>query len=138
MGGLALGADHYLGKGCDLDELEATLAALARRLGLLRREACWRLEPGPGLLLPPGGPPVPLPPQDVRMLHCLMCAAGESVSRRQIVQALGADYLDYDQRRLDSRIRRLRSRVLEESGQMLPVKTLRGSGYCFYEAADVG
>jgi len=46
--------------------------------------------------------------------------------------------LDYDQRRLDSRIRRLRSRVLEESGQMLPVKTLRGSGYCFYAPAAVG
>jgi DNA-binding response OmpR family regulator len=51
--GLATGADHYLGKGCDLDELEATLAALARRLGLQRREARWRLELGAGASLRP-------------------------------------------------------------------------------------
>lgn len=137
IGGLATGADHYLGKGCDLDELEATLAALARRLGLLRREACWRLELGAGRLQPPEAPPVALSRQDVLVLQCLMRAAGESVSRRQVVQALGADYLDYDQRRLDTQMRRLRRKVQDESGQLLPVRTLRGSGYCFYAPAAV-
>jgi DNA-binding response OmpR family regulator len=135
--GLATGADHYLGKGCDLDELEATLAALARRLGLQRREARWRLELSAGRLLPPGAPPVALSRQDLLVLHCLVRAAGEEVSRRQIVQALGANVLDYDQRRLDTQMRRLRRKVLQESGQPLPVRTLRGSGYCFYAAAAV-
>ena len=138
VGGLAAGADHYLGKGCDLDELQATLAALARRLGLQGRQARWLLEPGPQRLQPPGAaPPVALSRQDALVLQCLMRAAGESVSRRQIVQALGADYLDYDQRRLDTQMRRLRRKVQEESGQRLPVKTLRGSGYCFYAPAAV-
>ncbi|BCN37262.1 transcriptional regulator [Alicycliphilus denitrificans] len=137
VGGLVTGADHYLGKGCDLDELEAVLAALARRLGLQRREARWRLELGAGRLLPPGAPPVPLSPQDVRVLRCLMRAAGESVSRSQVVQALGGDVLDYDQRRLDTQMRRLRRNVHAASGQELPVRTLPGNGYCFYEAAAV-
>lgn len=137
VGGLAVGADHYLGKGCDLEELEATLAALARRLGLQRREAFWRLEPLAGRLLPPSAPPVPLSPQDVLVLQCLMRAAGGRVSRRQIVHALGADYLDYDQRRLDTQMRRLRRNVLAASGQSLPVRTLHGNGFCFYESADV-
>ncbi|WP_406623318.1 response regulator transcription factor [Acidovorax sp. SDU_ACID1] len=135
--GLATGADHYLGKGCDLDELEAVLAALGRRLGLQQSQQRWRLELGAGRLLPPGAPPVALSRQDLLVLHCLVRAAGEEVSRRQIVQALGADYLDYDQRRLDTQMRRLRRKVQSESGQLLPVKTLRGSGYCFYAAADV-
>ncbi len=135
--GLAIGADHYLGKGCDLDELEATLAALARRLGLQSSQARWRLELGPQRLQPPGVPPIALSHQDALVLQCLMRAEGRSVSRRQIVQALGGNVLDYDQRRLDTQMRRLRRKVLEESGQRLPVKTLRGSGYCFYAAANV-
>lgn len=137
VGGLECGADHYLGKGCDLDELEATLAALSRRLGLGQCRARWQLELGPQRLLLPGAPPVALSRQDALVLQCLMRAAGESVSRRQIVQALGADYLDYDQRRLDTQMRRLRRKVQDESGQLLPVKTLRGSGYCFYAPAAV-
>ncbi|MBN9366846.1 MAG: response regulator transcription factor [Comamonadaceae bacterium] len=136
--GLAIGADHYLGKGCDLDELEATLAALARRLGLQSSQARWRLELGPQRLQPPGVPPIALSHQDALVLQCLMRAEGRSVSRRQIVQALGGNVLDYDQRRLDTQMRRLRRKVLEESGQRLPVKTLRGSGYCFYAPAAVG
>ncbi len=136
--GLATGADHYLGKGCDLDELEATLAALARRLGLQSSQARWRLELGPQRLQPPGVPPIALSHQDALVLQCLMRAEGRSVSRRQIVQALGGNVLDYDQRRLDTQMRRLRRKVQEESGQMLPVKTLRGSGYCFYAPAAVG
>ena len=34
-------------------------------------------------------------------------------------------------------MRRLRRRVEAASGQALPVKTLRNSGYCFYQAARV-
>lgn len=135
--GLDWGADHYLGKGCDFDELQATLAALSRRLGLQSRGARWRLELGAGRLIPPAAPPVALSRQDLLVLHCLMRAAGEEVGRRHIVQALGANYIDYDQRRLNTQMRRLRTKVQQESRQTLPVRTARGNGYCFYEAADV-
>lgn len=137
IGGLEIGADHYLGKGCDLEELEVTLAALVRRLGLQRREARWQLELGPNRLLPPSAPPVSLSRQDMVVLQCLLRAAGEEVSRREVVQALGGNVLVYDQRRLDTQIRRLRRKVLEESGQALPLKTLRGSGFCFYAPARI-
>ena len=135
--GLENGADHYLGKGCDLDELEATLAALVRRLGLQQRQARWLLQLGPSRLLPPSAPPVALSQQDLLVLQCLMGQAGTEVSRRKIVQALGGDYLVYDQRRLDTQMRRLRRKVEEASGQQLPVKTLRNSGYCFYQPGEV-
>lgn len=142
ISGLGLGADHYLGKGCDLDELAATLAALVRRLGLQQTPASqpapnWTLEVGPRRLLIPGAPAVPLSQQDLLVLRCLMNQPGENISRRQIIEALGFDYLDYDQRRLDTQMRRLRRRVEDVSGQTLPVKTLRSSGYCFYQPAKV-
>jgi DNA-binding response OmpR family regulator len=55
------------------------------------------------------------------------------VTRREIIQALGHDFLDYDQRRLDSQMRRLRRKVEQECGLELPVSTLRSVGYRFYE-----
>lgn len=140
--GLGMGADHYLGKGCDLDELAATLAALVRRLDLPQPGASpappsWLLEMGPRRLHIPGAQAMSLSQQDLTVLHCLMSQPGENISRRQIIEALGADYLDYDQRRLDTQMRRLRRRVEDLSGQTLPVKTLRSSGYCFYQPAQV-
>lgn len=142
IAGLGMGADHYLGKGCDLDELAAVLAALARRLGLKQQPqgdapAGWLLDVGPRRLRIPNAPAVPLSQQDLTVLRCLMSQPGENISRRQIIEALGADYLEYDQRRLDTQMRRLRRRVESLSGQTLPVKTLRNSGFCFYLPAQV-
>ena len=142
ISGLGIGADHYLGKGCDLDELAAVLSALVRRLGLQQAPAqaapsAWTLEVGPRRLIIPHAPPVSLSHQDLIVLRCLMSQAGENISRRQIIEALGFDFLDYDQRRLDTQMRRLRRRVEDASGQTLPVKTLRSSGYCFYQTALV-
>lgn len=130
--GLSIGADYYLPKGCDLAELSATLDALCRRLELVPNEQLWRLELGPRRLQLPDGRAVPLSQQDLLVLHCLMDTPGKNISRRQIIQALGGDYMSYDQRRLDTQMRRLRRKVLENGGQILPVNTVRNSGYCFY------
>lgn len=139
--GLDLGADHYLDKGTDLDVLAATLSALVRRLSLgpvmEDPRSCWVLDLGPRELRVPDAPTVPLSQQDAVVLGCLMTRPGENVNRRQIVEALGADYLDYDQRRLDTQMLRLRRRVAALSGHTLPVKTVRNSGYCFYAQAQV-
>ncbi len=137
IAGLGEGADHYLGKGCDLDELAAVLDALKRRLDLVRTEHPWLLELGPRRLLVPGAGPVRLSQQDLLVLHCLMQEAGTSVSRQRIVEALGEDFLDYDQRRLDTQMRRLRRNIEAASGQPLPIKTLRNAGYCFFADARI-
>lgn len=59
------------------------------------------------------------------------------MTRKAIVQALGEDFLDYDQRRLDTQMRRLRTKVMQACGQALPVSTLRAKGYRFYEQARI-
>lgn len=66
-----------------------------------------------------------------------LALGGESVTREAIVQALGADYFDYDMRRLDTQMRRLRRKVLEACGQELPVSTLRAVGYSFHAPIEV-
>lgn len=59
----------------DLDELAATLSALARRLG------------------EPAAAAIALSQQDVTVLHVLMAEPERSVSRQQIVQSLGENFL---------------------------------------------
>lgn len=135
--GLEIGADHYLGKGCDLDELAATLAALARRLSQHYGDAHWLLDWPAHTLTAPGQAPLPLTEQETQLLHCLMRHSGQHVSRRQLVQALGMDYLAYDPQRLDTLMSRLRRKVQAHAGAPLPVKTSRNQGYCFFRPANV-
>lgn len=137
ISGLSQGADHFLSKGCDLDELAAVLDALKWRLDLGRTEQPWVLELGPRRLQVPGAGPVRLSQQDLLVLRCLMGQAGSNVSRQSVIEALDQDYLSYDQRRLDSQMRRLRRNIEECSGQTLPIKTLRNVGFCFYAPASI-
>lgn len=133
--GLIGGADHYIPKSVDLSELAATIAALARRLDV-QEQPRWLLQASPRQLTPPGQAPIALSAQDYLVLKTL-ALGGESVTRETIVQALGADYFDYDMRRLDTQMRRLRRKVLEACGQELPVSTLRAVGYSFHAPIEV-
>jgi len=96
----------------------------------------WRLSASPPRLIPPGFAPIALSPQDHTVLLAL-ATGGDSVSRKAIVCALGENYADYDQRRLDTQMRRLRRKVEEACHMQLPVTTLRGIGYRFYDDIEV-
>ena len=63
---------------------------------------------------------------------------GQKTAAFEIVDALGEDYIHYDQRRLDTQMRRLRRKVEAASGLMLPVRTLRSVGYHFYADIELG
>ncbi|MBV8621064.1 MAG: helix-turn-helix domain-containing protein [Curvibacter sp.] len=65
------------------------------------------------------------------MLRTLMATAGHPVSRRRVIEGLGEDFLEYDQRRLDSQLRRLRQKVRREAGRELPINTIHSRGYVF-------
>jgi PAS domain S-box-containing protein len=97
---------------------------------------CWRLSASPPQLIPPGFAPIPLSAQDYRVLLAL-ATGGAAVSREAVVRALGANFFDYDRRRLDTQMRRLRRKVEEACGLRLPVTTLRGIGYRFYDHIEI-
>lgn len=133
--GLLSGADYFISKTADLKELAATITVIERRLTVVTSPQ-WTLQSSPRQLVSPGGIPVPLSAQDFLVLKAL-ALGGECVTRQTIVAALGGDYFEYDQRRLDTQMRRLRRKVHELTGEDLPVSTLRAVGYCFHAPIDV-
>ena len=108
---------------------------VAREL-LPEKSSYWQLSASPRRLISPDGRSISLSRQDHIVLLALM-SGGECVTRRTIIEALGKDFLDYDQRRLDTQMRRLRRKIYEACDQQLPVNTLRSMGYCFYEKAKI-
>ncbi|HPB74966.1 MAG TPA: response regulator transcription factor [Chromatiaceae bacterium] len=124
--GLDAGADHYLVKPFRLVELAAIIDALLRRLG-----TGWRLDGQRRLLIAPDGFSSALSVAEMTLFNLLCGHPGEVVTQRTLVEALGFDWLDYDRRRLDKLVSRLRHRWQEESGQELPLKTEYRHGYSF-------
>lgn len=135
--GLVTGADHYLPKTADLDELAAVVSALARRLEKGGVRMNWILDCAHKQLIPPGLPALDLSAQDYTVLKAIIDGTGRPVSKKSIVAALGEDYLAYDLRRIDTQMSRLRRRSLEQAGCELPLKTLRNEGYEFWEPVEV-
>lgn len=127
--GLGVGADHYLCKPFDLSELAATVSALSRRLGTGDAPAEWVLDTLRCQLIPPGKAAIALSGASYIVLRTIVAGAGERVSRRAIVEALGEDYLQYDLRRLDSQIHYLRKLVFNACGLEVPFRASRGQGY---------
>lgn len=93
----------------------------------------WGLTGAPPTLRSPNGQQISLSTQDYIVLMALAAGNGSTVTRREIVQALGKNFLEYDQRRLDTQMLRLRRKVQQECGLVLPVITQRSVGYRFYE-----
>jgi DNA-binding response OmpR family regulator len=135
--GLIQGADHYLCKPFDLDELAATVTALVRRLQVGGASPSWVLDTLRCQLIPPGKSPVGLTAQGYIVFKTIASGGGKAVNRRKIVEALGENYLHYDLRRLDTQMHQLRKTVVEASGLELPVRTARGRGYQTTEQVDL-
>lgn len=128
--GMEDGADVYLCKPAELRELTLVIRALVRRLGAGRAEQdSLILLTRENLLLMPTGNSVELTPSETIVLSRLARSTSRQVSRRQIIEAFGSSYMDYDERRLEAIVSRLRKK-LEAAG--LPSNTLqavRGLGY---------
>src|SRR5690606_17938538 len=89
--GLDAGADDYLGKPFDLDEVAARLRALVRRAaGRPRSLLEWRelrLDPA-NQTVERNGAPIRLSRREYSILHALMIHPGRILSRSQIEKKL--------------------------------------------------
>jgi DNA-binding response OmpR family regulator len=128
VNGLRGGADHYLVKPIKLLELDAILHALNRRV-----VTNWRLDRQAGALFAPQGRRLDVSAGETRLLELLARHPTQPVSRRQIAEILGYEWLDYDERRLETMVSRLRQRWRNASGTELPLKTAHRLGYTFAE-----
>ncbi len=133
LAGHAEGADHYLCKPVDAEELVAVLRALERRL-MLPQAAQWVLDTRLLQLHSPQGHCMALNVAELGILGALARLPRRQASRRELVEALGEDWLLYDERRLEAVISRLRRKIADTTGADAPLRTLRGFGYTFLES----
>jgi two-component system, OmpR family, response regulator QseB len=125
--GLDLGADDYVVKPVDLNELAARLRALVRRSHGQPQD---RLQ-AQGVVLDPAartvmqaGVAVPLSAREFDLLHALLLAAGRVLTREQLEQQLYSWGQEVESNTIEVHIHHLRKKL----GPAL-IQTVRGVGY---------
>jgi len=137
---LMAGADLYLVKPVDLDELSANIVSLFRRIH--RSEPAhseagpsWRLSADGWHLLAPAGGRVSLSASERVILEVLLWDPGATVTREALVDALGRHPDEVLSNRLDMLISRLRRKVAQATGTQLPLHSVRSVGFSLLPSA---
>jgi two-component system, OmpR family, response regulator TctD len=136
--GLNTGADDYLPKPFDLDELVARLQALARRRGESPA------EPGGGLLRLGGlrlekdsgavyfrDQVMELTPRETALLQALMGRPGHAVSKEKLFELVFPGQADVHYEAIEVVVYRLRKKLAHTGTTLM---TLRGLGYLLKDA----
>jgi two-component system response regulator PhoP len=128
---LKLGADDYVVKPFNVEELLARVDALLRRAGGWAQS---ELVCGPITLdtrtqdVKVNGSKLELTSFEYKLLEYLMLHAGEVLSKTQITEALYSEDFERDSNVIEVFIGRLR-RKLDPENTYKPIETLRGRGY---------
>jgi two-component system response regulator QseB len=127
IAGLDAGADDYMVKPIDLDELAARLRAIERRLAGRSEPAIAvgeiSIEPATRTVLR-GGEPVDLTARELAVLLALARRPGATVSREQLVEALYGWEESIESNAIDVHIHHLRRKLGAEA-----IETQRGLGW---------
>lgn len=141
VSGLKLGADDYLIKPFEFEELLARIEALARRGREQTQPASSRLVVGDleldrsAMRVTRAGKPVTLTARELALLELLMSAPGRLFSRERILANVWGTNEDPLTNVVDVYIRRLRSKI-DEGHERPLIHTLRGLGYRLEDLAS--
>ncbi len=135
--GLNLGADDYLPKPFDLDELEARLRALVRRQATPANNldeaddfssvqlGTLRYEKGSGAIYQ-ADQPMDLTPRERTLLQALLLKHGHAVAKEKLFEVVFPDQTDMQYEAIEVVVYRLRKKLLDCG---VTIMTLRGLGY---------
>ncbi len=134
IAGMQSGADAYLVKPVQLEELSLLVQKLLQRLKNAETNAetsRWTLDKVHWTLADPAGRLLKLTHSEALIIHKLAQSPGEAVSKNEIALALGHQPATYDMRRMEILIRRLRNKARDVLGKDLPLETAHRLGYAF-------
>ena len=139
--GLNTGADDYLPKPFDLDELEARVRALARRAasqpgeefrGDTTIEFCGMRADNASGAVYFQGQVMELAPRELALLRSLLAKAGHAVARERLLEAVFPGEVQVQAEAIEVVAYRLRKKLLHTGAQLV---TLRGLGYLLKASA---
>lgn len=135
--GLNAGADDYLPKPFELEELDARLRALLRRSeGRIQdRQLLGSLAYDDDGFFLLHGEPLSLTPRELSLLKVLMYRRSRPVSRQQLFDQIFSLSDDVSPESIDLYIHRLRKKL---AGSDVKINTLRGLGYVLECNDEVG
>jgi DNA-binding response OmpR family regulator len=145
--GLKDGADAFLVKPVDPEELEATLISVRRRLSSTKTETPWhatrpipvqwRLDRTRHALTGPNSKVCKLSEGEALLLAALLTASNQQATRETLVAEFHHHDKSLNGRHIETLVSRLRGKVLTEIGLQLPVESVYGKGYVFSDHAQV-
>lgn len=135
--GLASGADAYLVKPIDIEELVLVIrrlgaryeAAADKEAGAPPSLSGWKLEGRGGFLVAPDASRIRLSVNEIQLMQVLLGRGGSLCRHAELAQAMGFSLDEVERHRLEVIVSRLRSKVERESGLTLPLRAVRGQGY---------
>ena len=131
--GLDLGADDYLSKPFDLDELDARIRALFRRQNIRKNStetiASLVFDYG-ARKLSSGGQILELPRRELAVFECLIMRQKQIVPKSNIVDHIFGLESDAHETSIETYISRLRKRLAPHK---VTIKVARGLGYMLIE-----
>ena len=142
--GLQHGADIYLVKPVEIEVLAACLHSLTRRLGPApessqkrneRVRLSWALEANGWRMVCPTGEVVALSALERIVVLALVGSNDAPVSKNTLIDAICAQFEDFDPARIETTIHRLRKKVVKRCGMELPLITVRGVGLSLHLGA---
>ncbi len=131
VNGLMIGADDYLTKPFEFDELLARIYALTRRSPHLQKREIW-LTPNILFNFQSKGvykhnQEVKLSPKEFSVLEVLVLNKGKALTRDQIFDKVSDFAADNWSNSIDVHIKNIRKKLFKDEKD--PIKTVRGIGY---------